>query len=158
MRTHIIHGDFNLLDANSLRWRRLPDILESNPAVLVVDVDSVFNGPIEIGDEWDAGIFFRNEIFTWLKTLMAVSYFTDRAMALAVELRDEIEKSLASGKYKFMREQEILWKIHGRHKNLKIKRLGKELMTWDGTPAPIWTAKGSAKRSDWFAQRQAEFT
>src|SRR5688572_27438455 len=41
------------------RFRVLPEVLRSYPAALVLDVDTIIQSPIEIGDEYDLGIFFR---------------------------------------------------------------------------------------------------
>jgi hypothetical protein len=127
------------------RFLRLPQLLKDHPAILVVDIDSVFNSHVEIPDEYDLGFFFRPWLsHPCLKVICGVTYWTDKALSFAEGFRDRL-----LGIHKVWGcDQDALWQqIEAEGDHYAVKRFGKDFVNYDfDQPAAIWTAKGPYRK------------
>ena len=140
--------------AAALRYIKLPGMLQKHPSILILDVDSIINGPIEIGDRFDLGVFLRNEYTDRRKKIMGSAvYVTDRAMQFATELKDYL-----SNDPQWFADQFWLYKLYERHKEkYTIKHFDTNFINWHFHPAPIWTGKGEAKDTENFKREMQRY-
>ena len=87
--------------AAALRFLNLPELLDTNERIVVLDIDSIVMGEIPVQDDWDMALFFR----PWIpeenkKLLLAASYWTPRAKPFAEHMRAQYHK-----KSKWLSEQ-----------------------------------------------------
>lgn len=147
MRVKIISGGAcDRVEASVLRFKLLPDVLKEHPSVLVLDIDSIINEPIDFHDRWDIGIFLRNEYKDEVhkRVLASAFYINARAIDFAWEVRKRVK-----GKVAWYADQVALYKTYqatlGKY---KVKLLGTDFINWHCVPASIWTGKGVAKVRD----------
>lgn len=127
----------------SWRFRLLPEVLKKHPAVLALDIDSIVREPLEIGPEYDLGVFLRlNEDDPRMRVIGGLVYCTDRAMDFAQALADGMRDAVEWGD-----DQHLLWKTFEAMKDrYRIKKFTTRDMDWDTpTKARIFTAKGLQK-------------
>src|SRR5689334_23144500 len=80
---------------SALRWLMLPELLLSNHGVLAVDIVILIRGPVSIADEYDIGIFLRNNgAPTNMRVLAAAIYVKDTALDFAEEVREGVLQRL----------------------------------------------------------------
>lgn len=128
------------------RFLRLPELLTEHEAVLIVDVDSIFNEKIIFDPEYDMGIFFR----PWkasedTQVLCAASYFTNRAIDFANRIRELILDHHS----KWLFDQEAIWKAYNEMgERYSVLHLDNDFLNYDfNKPASIWTAKGPYRKN-----------
>ena len=129
---------------STLRFRMLPELLKTNQAVLALDIDSIIREPIEIGPEYDLGVFPRlDEAEEYKRILGGIFYCTDRAMEFAHALAD----GMNGDGLQWGDDQRILWQTYEAMKGrYRIKKFTTRFMDWDTpTRARIFTAKGLQK-------------
>lgn len=139
-----------------LRYLLLPSVLQEHGAVLVMDIDSVFNGPAEFNSGVDMALYFR----PWaqpehLKVLLSAAYFSRGAMPFV----EAVAARLARERVTWCCEQLVVWEQYvadrGRY---KVQQLNDRFMSYDfDKNVPIWTAKGGRKLNAAYLERRAEF-
>ena len=130
------------------RFELLPQLLRTYGAVLMLDIDSVVQRPLNIADEYDLGIFLRPEQSKdRFKTLCSVFYCTDRAMDFAEEI-------ITGGTHSVLwcDDQGVVWRAYEKlgHR-YKVKRFDEGFISWRDASVPIFTGKGMAKTGRAFA-------
>ena len=124
------------------RFELLPQLLREHGAVLMLDIDSVVQQPLEIGDEYDLGIFLRPEqAKDRFKTLCSIFYCTDRAMDFA----DEI---IAGGTHNILwcDDQGVVWRAYEKLGHCyKVKCFDEGFISWRNADANVFTGKGLVK-------------
>lgn len=126
------------------RYQLLPELLEKHPAVLMVDIDSVFTAPVEIEDEYDVGAFMRPNEPLHMRTLGSIVYVTDKAKAFAWALAD----GLSNGPVLWYQDQVLLWNtLKAFGDRYRVKVFDESVMSWRDPKAPIYTGKGPRKDS-----------
>lgn len=132
--------------AAALRFLRLPELLDEHFRVLVLDIDSIVNRIAPVSSEWDMALFLR----PWLtseekKVMLSASYWTARAKPFAEHLRNQFStqsKWGADQRYAFR-----TFKAMGDKFN--IGKLDQDFISYDfRDDAPIWTAKGPARKDN----------
>lgn len=129
---------------STLRFRMLPDLMKTHPAVLLLDVDSIIREPIEIDPEYDLGIFPRfDEAEECKRILGGIVYVTDRAKDFAQALAD----GLSANGLEWGADQRVLWQTYDAMADrYRVKKFNTRDMDWDmPTNARIFTAKGLQK-------------
>lgn len=142
--------------AAALRFLNLPELLDTNERVLVLDIDSIITGEIPVQDDWDMALFFR----PWIpeenkKLLLAASYWTPRAKPFAEHMRAQYHK-----KSKWLSEQTYAWRTYQAiGDQFNIGRLDQNFVSYDFRHnAAIWTAKGPSRKHDpRYLERRAEY-
>jgi hypothetical protein len=156
MECEIINGGtMEPTDAMVLRYRMLPDVLRCRESVLVLDVDSVINDTIHIGERYDLGLFLRNDFKDPRKKVMGSAvYVHRRAMQFAVELRERL-----AGPCEWFDDQWAIDKLYRKHLGkFHVKLFGTEFINWHCEPALIWTGKGKVKETnERFAQEMERY-
>ena len=135
----------------ALRYLRLPELLTQD--VLMLDIDSIINHPVEI-KPCDMALFFR----PWLKgreVLMTASFWTPRAKPFAERVREK----LLSMPNKWGDDQRVVYQTYqeiGEH--FEVENLTEDFVNFHfDRDAPIWTCKGPARKADttYLARRAA---
>jgi hypothetical protein len=130
-----------------LRFLRLPEMLDDDD-VLVMDIDSIINKPIEFKD-CDMALFFRpwlNHVER-LQVLLTASYWSKKSKPFAEAVRDKI---LASPHNEWCDDQMIVSRLCREigHK-FKIQNLNEDFVCYHfDREAPIWTCKGPARKNN----------
>jgi hypothetical protein len=129
----------------SMRWFLLSELLDQQPWVLVCDIDSIFNGKIEVPEEFDIGLFFRPHLPAERKVMCSASYWTTAAKPFVKRLCERLETNLEWGC-----DQEEIWKQTledaGKY---RVLGLGRDFVSYHFDPdALIWTSKGPVRKSD----------
>ena len=124
------------------RFELLPQLLREHGSVLMLDIDSVVQRPLEIEDEYDLGIFLRPEqAKDRFRTLCSIFYCTERAMAFAEEI-------VAGGTHSVLwcDDQGVVWRAYEKlgHR-YKVKCFDEGFISWRDASAPVFTGKGLAK-------------
>lgn len=135
------------------RFRMLPGLLTTHPAVLMLDVDSIVREPVEIGEEYDLGLFPRLDEADERKRMIAgIFYCTDRATDFAWALTEAIGHEWGD-------DQRAIWQTYEAMKDkFKIKKFTNRVMDWDTpTKAKIFTAKGLQKIDGPFLNEVAQW-
>ena len=146
MEVRIVRGgNMNPGAAAALRYLKLPHVLKEYPSVLVLDIDSIINEPIDFNDKWDIGLFLRTGYDDIRKKVLgSVFYIHQRAIDFAWMLRKRLKDDA-----RWYEDQVALYKTHqatlGKY---KVKLLGTDFINWHCTPASIWTGKGEAKTTN----------
>lgn len=137
----------NPADYACARFIRLPKMLKDKRGILVADVDSVFNGPIEMDDEFDLGVFAR----PWMKdpakaVLAGLFYCGNNAMLFAQELR----RTILSAPIEWGCDQAALSETYRKYySTYKVAKFSSKTMSYAfDTEAPMWTAKGQWRKTD----------
>ena len=135
------------VESSLLRFRKLPEMLDQD--VLVLDIDSIINGPIEI-PSCDLALFFRPGMPPWreeLHILAGASFWTKRAKPFAESVRDKLTDQWGS-------DQIALWRtFREMGDRFDIHWLDQDFMSYDFRDAPIWTAKGDRKSDPIYLER-----
>jgi hypothetical protein len=135
-----------------LRYLRLPDLLTQD--VLMLDIDSIINRPVEM-TPCDMALFFRPWLTGGREVLMTASYWTPKAKPFAERIRDR----LFTKQNKWGDDQIAVWKTYkelGEHFN--IQTLDQNFVCYHfDREAPIWTCKGPARKDNatYLARRAA---
>lgn len=138
-----------------LRYIRLPELLAEHERVLVMDIDSVFNAPIEFNDGYDMALYFRPWIPSeHLKVLLSAAYFTRKALPFAEKVRD----LLVSGRVHWCDEQIAVWRAFVEDRfRYRIFQMNENMLNFDFVrESPIWTAKGSRKNDARYVERRRQ--
>lgn len=133
----------------SWRARLLVDLIRTHGAAMWVDIDSVFQHPVEVHHKYNAGLFLREEQVKTKKVLASCFYCSN--VGLAEEVRDAI-----GPEPEWFDDQVALWSIYKRRRDeLRFKLFDEEMLTWSADPKScIFTAKGNRKiKSGDFLQR-----
>jgi hypothetical protein len=140
------------------RWLRLPALLKEHPAVLMVDIDSIFNAPAEVPENYDIGLFLRPWLSPLaLKVLCAASYWTDRALQFAETVKENI---LHRGFTAWGNDQYLVWQHYfntlGQY---QVLELNDNFLNYNfNKEAVIWTAKGPSRKSNAiYLERRARY-
>jgi hypothetical protein len=139
------------------RFELMPDLLKKYPAVLMLDVDSVIKKPFEVDDEFDLGIYVRNEIHELTtRTLGGIFYCTPRGAGFA----DALARDMAPGAKRWCDDQAVLWKTYAEHRDdYRIKLFDRTHLDWEPNPkARVLTGKGDAKQKNWFRDELTKWT
>lgn len=127
--------------ASVMRYLLLPEVLLVHSSVLVVDVDSIINEPIDIPSKYDLGLFLRGNQDIRKKVMGSCFYITDRAMEFAEQLKMRLD-----GETQWFDDQIAIYKLYQKHLGrYKVKLFGANFINWHCEPAPIWTGKGDIK-------------
>lgn len=134
------------------RFHLLPDLLKEHEAVLMVDMDSVFRGHIDIDGKFDAGIFLRDNAHEVNKKVLGSAFYcTSRAIELAQWMSDSLRKEPD-----WYWDQRKLWRMYQKFNGqYDFFHMGPKFISWDcHDESLIWTGKGS--RKDWDETFRAE--
>lgn len=149
-----VEGEFSKAYHTLFRFLKLPELLRKNPAVLVLDLDSIINEPIEFADRWDLGIFFRPEMETEKKVLASAFYIKNTAIEFAIALKIKLERVIeiatAKNNLNWHSDQLTIWKLYlATKEQYRVKLLNTDFINWHPpVPATIWTGKGGVKRTN----------
>ena len=131
-----------------LRFLRLPELLDHDD-VLVMDIDSIVNAPIKL-EPCDMGLFFRPWIpkeQQRLQVLLTASYWAKSSKPFALKIR---EAMLASPLNEWCDDQAIVWRLFNKiGDQFRVKKLDESFVNYHfDRDAPIWTAKGPARKNN----------
>jgi hypothetical protein len=144
------------------RYELLPELLKTYSHVLLVDIDSVFQGPALVDDRYDVGIFFRNmgkdaekDAGNRTKTLGGVFYCSQKAMPYA----DYLSMKMAAAEHVWYADQRVLYEVFCEiGDQYRVKHFGNDFIDWHfPTNAPIYTAKGNRKAEQDFLTKKREW-
>lgn len=131
------------------RYRMLPEMLAKHPAVLIVDIDSIFNRAMEVDDKYDLGLFIRN----WkhepnTRVLGGLFYCTSRGLGFA----EAMAQAMSAPRQDWGDDQAALWHTYeGEGHKYQIKMFNNEDIDWEIKSDPIiFTAKGLTKDHNTF--------
>lgn len=139
-----------------LRYIRLPDILKEHERVLVMDIDSVFNNPVEFNHVYDMALYFRPWVpLENLKVLLSAAYFTRNAQKFAEKVRDR----LMADEVTWCVEQAVVWNAYLEDRgNYRVAQINDDLLNFEfKRETPIWTAKGGRKSNAAYLERRGMY-
>lgn len=140
-----------------LRTMRLPEMLDDDD-VLVLDIDSIINKPIEM-QPCDLALFFRPWMpseWVGMQVLMTASYWTKRSRPFA----ERVRQRLLSQVNKWGDDQAAVWRTFQEMGHLfAIQPLTQDFVCYHfDRDAPIWTCKGPARKSSpIYLERRAQY-
>lgn len=132
------------------RFQMLPALLCRHSAVLMLDIDSVIQRPLDIEDEYDLGIFLRpDKAKEKFKTLCSILYCTYRAIDFAEEVAKGGSTSWRG--LGWCDDQAVVWRAYDKlgHR-YNVKRFDEDFISWRDESARIFTGKGVVKAGQAF--------
>jgi hypothetical protein len=150
-------GNMDVSDTHKIgycltRMKMLPELAAKYGSALLLDVDTIFRGVVEIEADYDAAIYPRlGNAKAIHKALGGAVYCTDRALPFAQAMADKA----AAPNLHWGDDQRIIWETwDALPDKSKVKSLDRSFIDWDfPTKAPIFTAKGALKRHPIFTGR-----
>lgn len=138
-----------------LRTMRLPEMLDQED-VLVLDIDSIINRPIEI-EPCDMALFFRPWLAPeTLKVLMTASYWGRASKPFAERVRERLLERVND----WGDDQTAVWQTYCEMgSQFDIRPLNQDFVCYHfDRDAPIWTCKGPARKNDiTYLERRAQY-
>jgi hypothetical protein len=139
----VANGEKDRRYANAFRYQLLPEVLKEHPSVLMLDLDCVVRGPVEVDPGWSIGFVVRNDMDDWFKKVNGGCLYITRDR---MDVADSLCKTMTDYPIWYM-DQIALYKIYSRIKDEPgVKVFGHEFFSWRfDSRAAVWTGKGNIK-------------
>jgi hypothetical protein len=135
----------------SVRFLLLPYLISTGNSYIILDIDSIVNKQIVIPDEYDYGLFLREDNTaggsayeqTGMKVAAGSVYITPRAQEFAVK----VTQILRASPIQWFCDQVALYGAYKQVKDtLKLCPFDGDFLDWEFKPGTVvWTGKGPRK-------------